>query len=137
MVLLETNTPGSENWLKQGGVQMSFHACWPRYCFAWLSCFALALVALACASEVSAAPESQDANIIFIFDASGSMGAKIQGRAKIDTAKEVLSALIKDLPAKTKVGLVVYGHRQKGDCTDVEEVSPLAPVDKEALLNKI
>jgi Ca-activated chloride channel family protein len=137
MVLLETNTPGSENWLKQGGVQMSFHVRSLRYCFAWLSCFALALVALACASEVSAAPESQDANIIFIFDASGSMGAKIQGRAKIDTAKEVLSALIKDLPAKTKVGLVVYGHRQKGDCTDVEEVSPLAPVDKEALLNKI
>jgi Ca-activated chloride channel family protein len=65
------------------------------------------------------------------------MAAKVQGRPKIDVAKEVLSGLIKDLPAKTKVGLVVYGHRQKGDCTDVEEISPLAPVDKEALLNKI
>jgi Ca-activated chloride channel homolog len=116
---------------------MSFHVRLPRYCFAWIPCFALALVALACASECSAAPESQDANIIFIFDASGSMGAKIQGHTKIDTAKEVLSTLIKDLPAQTKVGLVVYGHRQKGDCTDVEEVSPLGPVDKEVLLNRI
>ena len=112
----------------------------PSRRFVRLSCirfFVIAVLALACAPEACLASDGQAENFIFILDASGSMAAKVQGRPKIDVAKEVLSGLIKDLPANTKVGLVVYGHRQKGDCTDVEEISPLAPVDKDALLNKI
>ncbi|HYA43721.1 MAG TPA: VWA domain-containing protein, partial [Syntrophobacteraceae bacterium] len=104
----------------------------PRTCF-----FALALLALAFGSEPGRASEGRDANFIFILDASGSMAAKVQGRPKIDVAKEVLSGIIRDLPARTNVGLVVYGHRQKGDCTDVEELSPLGPADKELLIAKI
>jgi Ca-activated chloride channel homolog len=76
-------------------------------------------------------------NIMFILDASGSMAARIQGKPKIDIAKEVLSGLIKDLPETTNVGLVAYGHRQKGDCSDVEELVPIAPVNKESLINQI
>jgi Ca-activated chloride channel family protein len=92
---------------------------------------------LAGVPEMCLASDSPDANLIFILDASGSMAAKLEGRPKIEVAKEVLSGLIKDLPAKAKVGLVVYGHRQQGDCADVEEIAPLAPVDKEALLKTI
>ena len=76
-------------------------------------------------------------NLVFILDASGSMGAQIQGKMKIDIAKEVLVDLIKDLPAGVNVGLVAYGHRQKADCNDVEELTPLGPLDREALATKI
>ncbi len=83
------------------------------------------------------AAEIQGANFIFILDASGSMAAQIQGRVKIDIAKEVLSGLVKDLPGSAQVGLVAYGHRQKGDCSDVEEIAPMATPDKEGLINRI
>jgi Ca-activated chloride channel family protein len=76
-------------------------------------------------------------NIFFILDASGSMWGQIKDQAKIDIAKEVLTGLIKDLPADVRVGLVAYGHRKKGDCNDVEELVPLGPQNKNALITKI
>jgi Ca-activated chloride channel family protein len=65
------------------------------------------------------------------------MWGQIEGKAKIDIAKEVLTGLIKDLPAGVDVGLVVYGHRSKGDCNDVEELAPLGAPDKAALIEKV
>jgi Ca-activated chloride channel family protein len=76
-------------------------------------------------------------NVVFILDASGSMGAKIAGRIKMDVAKEVLSDLIGDLPGGVDVGLVAYGHRHKADCNDVETLAPLGPLDREALVQEI
>jgi len=35
------------------------------------------------------------------------------------------------------VGLVVYGHRSKGDCGDVEELVPLGPPNKSDLIEKV
>jgi len=79
----------------------------------------------------------QSANIVFILDASGSMRGQIGGRAKIDIAKDVLIKLIDDLPAGINVGLVAYGHRRKGDCNDVEELAPLAKLNRQDLIEKI
>ncbi len=76
-------------------------------------------------------------NIIFILDASGSMRGQINGEAKIDIAKRVLAGLINELPAGLNVGLVAYGHRRKGDCNDVEELSPLGTLHRQQLINKI
>ena len=64
-------------------------------------------------------------------------GARIQSRIKMDVAKEALTGLITELPAAVNVGLTVYGHRQKGDCSDVEELVPLGPPDKETLVGLI
>lgn len=75
--------------------------------------------------------------IMFILDASGSMWAQVEGKAKIEIAKEVMTELIQDLPDNAKAGLVAYGHRRKGDCQDVEELVPLQPIDKKALTEKI
>ena len=96
-----------------------------------------ALLVFGNVAKICRAADIQAGNFIFILDASGSMAAQIQGRAKIDVAKEVLSGLIRDLPATSNVGLVAYGHRQKGDCTDVEELAPLSPLDKDGLIGKI
>ena len=82
-------------------------------------------------------PQVQGGNVIFIFDASGSMWGQVEGKAKIQIAKEVLTSLIQDLPEGINVGLVAYGHRKKGDCLDVEELVPLSVLDKGKIIKKI
>lgn len=76
-------------------------------------------------------------NLVFILDASGSMWGQVEGKTKIEIAKEVLTGLIQELPAQVNVGLVAYGHRRRGDCNDVEDLIPLGPVDKNALIKRI
>ena len=58
--------------------------------------------------------------IIFIYDASGSMWGQLEGKTKMEIASDVLSGTIDSLPENQQIGLVAYGHRQKGDCKDVE-----------------
>ena len=74
---------------------------------------------------------------LFILDASGSMWAQVEGRAKIAIAKEVLTELIQDLPDASRVGLMAYGHRRKGDCRDVEVLVPVSPLDRGRLVRTI
>lgn len=68
--------------------------------------------------------QSQDSGtpspIIFIYDASGSMWDQIDGRTKMDIASSVMTTSVNNLPENQKIGLVAYGHRNKGDCKDVE-----------------
>ena len=97
----------------------------------------LAAVSILVAAAGSVSAASQHGNIVFILDGSGSMWGKLEGKAKIDIAKEVMARLINDLPAGVDVGLVVYGHRSKGDCNDVEELVPLGAPDKSALIAKV
>ena len=66
-----------------------------------------------------------ETNLLFILDSSGSMWGQLDGVAKMTTAKTVLNRLMGDLPANTRAGLMVYGHRKKGSCTDVELLAPL------------
>jgi Ca-activated chloride channel homolog len=62
----------------------------------------------------------QTDNTLFILDASGSMWGQIGGKPKITIAKEVMNKLVTEIPANNQIGLIVYGHRRKSDCTDVE-----------------
>ncbi len=57
---------------------------------------------------------------ILVLDASGSMWGQIDGKAKITIAQEVIGELLQSLPADQELGLTVYGHRRKGDCSDIE-----------------
>jgi Ca-activated chloride channel homolog len=57
---------------------------------------------------------------ILVFDASGSMWGQIEGKAKITIAQEVLNGLLATIPADQALGLTAYGHRRKGDCSDIE-----------------
>ncbi|WP_162344090.1 vWA domain-containing protein [Cyclobacterium salsum] len=58
--------------------------------------------------------------IVFIYDASGSMWGQLEGRTKMEIAAEVLTNSVNGLRKNQKIGLVAYGHRNKGDCGDVE-----------------
>jgi len=77
------------------------------------------------------------ANILFILDGSNSMWGQIDGKSKIETAQAVLTGLLSELPADTKLGLMVYGHRDKTSCDDIELLSPIGADDAAALTAKI
>lgn len=61
-------------------------------------------------------------NVMLVMDASGSMTARIDGRAKMDIARDAVDELVKDWVPANGLGLVAYGHRSKGDCKDIERL---------------
>ncbi|GGO58495.1 Ca-activated chloride channel family protein [Roseovarius pacificus] len=65
-------------------------------------------------------------NTILVLDASGSMWGQIDGVNKITIAREVVADILSDFPADQNLGFVTYGHRERGQCTDIETV--VAPV---------
>ncbi|RLJ18122.1 hypothetical protein DJ031_12590 [bacterium endosymbiont of Escarpia laminata] len=67
------------------------------------------------------------ARMVLVLDASGSMWGQIKGKAKITIAKAVMADLISELPTDFHTGLMVYGHRRKGDCEDIEMLMPVGP----------
>lgn len=89
--------------------------------------------------ETHALNESQ--NFLFILDASGSMMEEVDGRPKVDIAKDVIEAMVKKLPEGTHVGLRVYGHRanalQKESETDSELLIPIAPLKPEQFIARV
>ena len=101
-------------------------------------------VLIALAFSFSPSPQAADAstpppnNLIFILDSSGSMWGRIEGDLpKISVAKSVMTDLISGLDAGSSVGLIAYGHRRKGDCSDVETLTPLQSLDKDRLIGQI
>lgn len=85
----------------------------------------LCVTALCAASALVLAEE----RTILVLDASGSMWGQLDGRTKIDIARSALKTLLADWPEDRQVGLVVYGHRSKGDCADIETMVPVGPLD--------
>ncbi len=57
------------------------------------------------------AKAQKDSQIIFIVDFSNSMNDKIDGKAKIDMARNTLAEILPKIPANIKTGLRVYGHK--------------------------
>ena len=66
----------------------------------------------------------ENPDIMVVFDASGSMWGQIDGRTKIEIARDAFSDLSGEWSASgSNVGLIAYGHRRKGDCGDIELIS--------------
>lgn len=63
---------------------------------------------------------------IIVLDASGSMWGQIDGKPKLEIARQSLRAVLQSLPADKELGLMAYGHRQKGSCEDIELIVPPA-----------
>lgn len=86
-------------------------------------CVLLLAGVMSVAAQAQVQADGEDA--ILILDASGSMWGQIEGTAKIEIAKTVLDGLLDDLPASSRLGLMAYGHNKKGDCSDIEMLSPV------------
>jgi Ca-activated chloride channel family protein len=61
---------------------------------------------------------------IIVFDASGSMWGQIGGETKISIAQKTLAEVLADVPTALELGFVAYGHREKGNCADIELMVP-------------
>jgi hypothetical protein len=72
-----------------------------------------------------------------ILDASGSMLKRLDGKRRIDIAKNVLIDVVRNqLPEGTPLALRVFGHREADSCrTDLEQ--SLAPLDAQATATRI
>ncbi|MEQ1716730.1 MAG: VWA domain-containing protein, partial [Hyphomicrobium sp.] len=76
---------------------------------------------------------------LFLVDGSGSMWARFdtptEKRAKIDVVRELLKPLI-SADKTSRIGLGSFGHRQRGDCSDVEIIA--APgADRDGVLGPL
>ncbi len=80
---------------------------------------------------------SADENVMIVLDASGSMWGQIDGTAKIEIAREVMGRVLTDLDGKANIGVVTYGHRKKGDCSDIETIVPVGKVDRGSYMTAI
>ena len=72
-------------------------------------------------------------NVLFILDASGSMRGKLGGQVKMEAAKSAFHSLLAGMPKDANVGLEVYGHRGNRDCSVIEVMNPVAPLDAAAI----
>jgi Ca-activated chloride channel homolog len=63
---------------------------------------------------------------IIVLDASGSMWGQIDGTPKLEIARETLRTVLQTVPADMELGLMAYGHREKGSCDDIELIVPPA-----------
>lgn len=63
---------------------------------------------------------------IIVLDASGSMWGQIDGKPKLEIARDTLRTVLQSVPSDMELGLMAYGHREKGSCSDIELVVPPA-----------
>lgn len=83
------------------------------------------LVAGFCLPSETALAQGQPTATI-IFDGSGSIWGRLDGTkaAKLDVARDAIKALLGRGTGSSAVGLASYGHRRRGDCSDVEIIVP-------------
>lgn len=89
-----------------------------------------------------AAPEIQKEqyNVLIALDASGSMGAYLGSRTRMEVAKAAIKEFTESLPEDANVALRVYGHKGSGSSADKpisceanEVVYGFTPYDKQEL----
>ena len=73
----------------------------------------LALLALALAMMRPAIPGGEAGRTVLIFDVSGSMNARTEGKTRLDLAKERAFRLMDTLPAEEKITVLTAGEETK------------------------
>ncbi len=78
-------------------------------------------------AALSAAAE--EPTVVIVFDGSASMWGKPDGESKhkMQLARDALKIGLAKASPELRLGLVSYGHRKGGDCSDVETIVKPAP----------
>jgi hypothetical protein len=78
-------------------------------------------------------------NLAIVLDVSGSMNTKLGETTRWQTALATLKEVVAALPDDLNVGLRVYGHRYSSKsaetCQDTELVVPIAPLDRQKIVD--
>lgn len=82
--------------------------------------FAALLLMLAIGLTAPATLAAETPRTIIVIDGSGSMWGRIDGRPKLEIARETVSQVLGQIDSAQELGLMAYGHRQKGQCGDIE-----------------
>ena len=84
-----------------------------------------------------AAAQDNRSRVMLVLDASGSMWGRVEGRPKIEVARDVIRELLEDWDTSIDLGLSAYGHRTKGECTDIETLRPVGPVNAAEIMKVV
>ncbi len=97
---------------------------WRAHCLGLLAFLAL------CFTSVGATA-ADPANVMIVFDASGSMWAKFGNdkQSKLVLTRSALREALPRLHKDTRVGLAAFGHRRTNDCADFEILEPAVTLD--------
>lgn len=91
-----------------------------------LAAVALCALMLAPVCAFAESGKAEAPRTIIVMDGSGSMWGQIDGRAKLEIARDTVARVLATMPPAQELGLIAYGHRRKGDCGDIELVVPPA-----------
>jgi Ca-activated chloride channel family protein len=88
-------------------------------------CAALMIAAVIFPSQRTAADTAPP--VLVIVDGSGSMWGKMDGSqtAKLYAVRDLLRDRLLKAAPQSRIGLASFGHRRKGDCGDVEIITPI------------
>ena len=97
---------------------------WRAHCLSLLGFLALCLTSFG-------ATAADPANVMIVFDASGSMWAKFGNdkQSKLVLTRSALREALPRLHKDTRVGLAAFGHRRTNDCADFEILEPAVTLD--------
>nr|WP_283811207.1 VWA domain-containing protein [Bradyrhizobium uaiense] len=84
---------------------------------------------LALLSPPVAQAQAQGTDTILVLDASGSMWGLVDGQSKIAAARQAVDSILSKWNPADRLGVMVYGHRSKGDCKDIELMIPVSKFD--------
>jgi Ca-activated chloride channel family protein len=87
----------------------------------------------AAALAILAMPALAADRAMIILDGSGSMWAQIDGKARISIARDTLRDVLREVPSDLELGFISYGHREKGQCSDIEVLVPAAAGTADAI----
>ncbi len=96
------------------------------------------LVGTICSNQVWAS-----SNVLFIFDVSERMSGKfskhtkLNDLSKIESTMETFESMVETLPKDINTGIEIYGHQGDRDCSAIEIIHPLAPLNIEAIVEKL
>lgn len=74
------------------------------------------------------------APVLLIFDSSGSMSRAAGSETRIEAARRVVVDFLGQFPDGAPLGVTLYGHRRARDCSDIENVAPIAPATRAGLI---
>ncbi len=85
-----------------------------------------------------------DVNSVLIFDASGSMAAKVGGTPLIQLAKNAVADYVGSLEGDVNLSVVAYGHKgnntqagKQESCNGIEEIYYMGPVNASVVTSKV
>lgn len=96
-----------------------------------------AALSLAAANAHAQETEPAHQSVMMVLDGSGSMWGQIDGTAKIEIARNVIGDLLGTWNENVDLGVIAYGHREKGQCSDIETLVNVGPVNKDAVMSKV